>query len=210
MSGVQRGPGAWGFLRLMSSKPKPLPMDIIREALEIDPTSKTGLRWKWRPRHHFNCNGPRKEGPWKMWNARYSGKEAGRKVSFHGKWYFSVGINNKDWLVHRIIFEITRGASCDLLGIDHIDGNGMNNDPSNLRLATQVENMRNRGAQRNNTSGRKGVFRHKSSDRWIARIWIRGRGIHLGIFDDIDDASAAYESAAREYFGEFYKETTTP
>jgi hypothetical protein len=85
--------------------------------------------------------------------------------------------------------------------IDHRDGNPANNRWSNLRCATRSENSHNRGLQRNNTSGFKGVSLHKG--KWRAQIRKDGRIRVLGAFPTPQEAHAAYVAAARELFGEF-------
>lgn len=97
----------------------------------------------------------------------------------------------------------------DLLGVlsdahvDHVDMNGLNNTRGNIRPCTGVENRRNRGAQRNNTSGFKGVTWHKASNKWRAQIRQDGTRKHLGLFDSPEDAARAYDTAARELHGSF-------
>src|SRR3990167_2869647 len=53
---------------------------------------------------------------------------------------------------------------------DHIDGNSLNNQRKNLRMCTTAENGMNRGKQKNNKSGYKGVSRHSGGKRWQAKI----------------------------------------
>jgi hypothetical protein len=194
------GGGLFTF-RIMSSKAKPLPMDIIREALEIDPTSKTGLRWKIRPRNHFKTK--KDQNPW---NARFSGKAAGTKVLDGRTFYFRVTIDYTMYPAHRIVYALAYLIDPGDKQIDHIDGNGENNAPDNLRLATNTENCRNRRKNSNNKSGEKGVSWSKRENKWQARIGINGRRNHIGYFDSVEAASAAYERVASNYFGEFYRE----
>lgn len=182
-------------------KASPLPMDIIREALELDPTSKTWLRWKKRPRHHF-----RNQRGWNIFNAMYGGKEAGSTVSSeYEKTYYRVRVGAHECTCHRIIFAMTTGADPGNSQIDHRDGDSLNNNPENLRLATPTENGRNRGKNKNNTSGCKGVTRIKNRGKWEAKIQIDGKTLHLGYFEEIADAAAAYDRAAQEHHGEFYR-----
>jgi hypothetical protein len=87
--------------------------------------------------------------------------------------------------------------------IDHIDGNRANNQRSNLRVATHAENLRNRGKNRNNTSGFKGAFLQKLSGRYFAQICVDRRRIYLGTFNTPEEAHAAYMVAAHKYHKEF-------
>lgn len=87
--------------------------------------------------------------------------------------------------------------------VDHIDGDGLNNRRSNLRICSTSENMMNRGKQLNNTSGFKGVFRERK--KWRARIRVNGNAIYLGCFDDKLKAYEAYKKACIKYHGEYAK-----
>lgn len=86
-------------------------------------------------------------------------------------------------------------------GVDHRDGNGLNNRRDNLRPATEHQNRGNQGLLHSNSSGFKGVDRDRRS--WRARITIDGKRRHLGNFDTATEAALAYDAAAREVFGEF-------
>lgn len=102
--------------------------------------------------------------------------------------------------MHRTILGIEPGTE-----VDHIDGDGLNNARCNLRPASRAENQRNRGMQKNNTSGYKGVSLDKRYQRWYAHINIDGKMKHLGSFDTPEAASRAYEEAARIHYGDFVR-----
>lgn len=101
------------------------------------------------------------------------------------------------WM-HKVILGASRGIE-----VDHIDGNPLNNQRSNLRLATHRENSFNTKRPTTNKSGFKGVYWHKAAGKWAACITIHDKAKHLGLFVDIDDAAKAYELAARANFGAF-------
>lgn len=87
--------------------------------------------------------------------------------------------------------------------VDHIDGDGLNNTRENLRPCTHAENLQNRGRQANNTSTVKGVCFDKSRGKWKVEIQSNGKRKHIGRFDNLKDAEAAYKEAASEQHGEF-------
>lgn len=87
--------------------------------------------------------------------------------------------------------------------IDHIDCNPSNNKWANLRPAKNQENASNQRAPRNNTSGVKGVSWSKQERKWVASIRVGYQRIHLGRFQNIDDAEAAYAKASEQYHGSF-------
>ena len=59
-----------------------------------------------------------------------------------------------------------RNGSIDSnLDIDHIDGNSKNNKIENLREATLSQNCQNQKIRNTNTSGTKGVWFHKQSNK---------------------------------------------
>jgi hypothetical protein len=88
--------------------------------------------------------------------------------------------------------------------VDHEDGNGLNNCRSNLRVATQSQNMANARKRNDNNSGFKGVSWKRPSRKWCAQI-NPGRVIHLGLFKSPTDAAVAYDQAAIKHFGAFAK-----
>jgi hypothetical protein len=91
---------------------------------------------------------------------------------------------------------------------DHINTNMKHdNRKSNLRVATQQENTRNRKISSNNTSGHRGVSYDKRNKKWLAYIGHNHKHINLGTYNNFDDAVKAREEAEEKYFGEFaYKE----
>lgn len=176
---------------------KPLPIAVIRESLEIDETVKSGLRWKTRPRHHFST-----ERAWKKSNTQFSGKPAGKHS--HGTIYFQVKINGMKYMSHRIIYLLVNGVDPAEKQIDHIDpAISLPNVASNLRLATNMENCRNRKKRSNNTSNVPGVHWSKMAMRWRSYITINHRRIWFGSFANKADAVAARKAAEIRYFGEF-------
>ncbi len=98
--------------------------------------------------------------------------------------------------MQRVIMNAPKGVF-----VDHINGDTLDNRRCNLRIATQSENMRNRGKMSLNTSGYKGV--HAMGKKWGAKITIDKKQIHLGTFDTPEEAHAAYCKAALELHGEF-------
>lgn len=96
----------------------------------------------------------------------------------------------------------------DLNMIDHEDGNGLNNQRSNLRTTTHVTNGQNSDRRLTSPWPHKGVRcrpdkGRKSGRSWQARIVVRGREHSLGYFLTSDDAGRAYDAAAKKLFGEF-------
>lgn len=119
--------------------------------------------------------------------------------------YRGIKLSNGKWTtqqMHRFLMDVADSK----IEVDHIDGNGLNNQKYNLRLAAHQQNMQNRKVHKNNTSGFKGVSWNKSKQKWVAHISINGKLTYLGRYLTPEEASLVYESKARELFGEFYKE----
>ena len=87
--------------------------------------------------------------------------------------------------------------------IDHLDGNTLNNQKSNLRICTQSQNCSNQKISILNTSGYKGVVYNKKNKRYYARITVNRIIFSLGGYIYIKDAARAYNAAALKYHGEF-------
>lgn len=81
--------------------------------------------------------------------------------------------------------------------IDHIDRDGLNNQRSNLRIATRSINMQNRAKF---GGGRfKGVTKRRNG--WVARIMHNYQSFHLGRFPSEEEAARAYDAAATQLYG---------
>ena len=128
------------------------------------------------------------------------------KITFDkGAGYYRVVLNGKKYYLHRLLAEAFIPNPENKPFVDHIDGDRKNNALSNLRWCTHAENQWNRGKQRNNTSEFKGVSFDKAAGKWKAQIGLDGKNEHLGYFYTPEKAAAAYEKAARELHGEFFR-----
>lgn len=91
--------------------------------------------------------------------------------------------------------------------IDHIDGNPLNNQRSNLRAVTRTQNNANRRVDGNKTatttSQYKGVCWNKGKQNWHTQIKYLRHKYHIGYFHNEIDAAKAYNEAAIRFFGEF-------
>lgn len=86
---------------------------------------------------------------------------------------------------------------------DHKDGNGLNNQRTNLRAVTLSQNASNRRSKLNGTSKYLGVNWHKKEKRWNASIRKNGKLVCLGGFSKEEDAALAYNTGALKLHGEF-------
>ncbi len=94
--------------------------------------------------------------------------------------------------------------------VDHIDGNGLNNQRANLRLASRTENMHNTSPIKGKSSQYKGVYFSKKRNTWNAYITVNGEYLYLGIFSTEYAAAQAYNEAAILHFGEFARLNQLP
>lgn len=103
--------------------------------------------------------------------------------------------------MHRHVLGLTGALSA--FDVDHIDGNRLNNQRSNLRLVNDSLNQANRHVIQGGYSKFRGVTWHKQVGKWQAQIKVNGRSIYLGVYASELDAAMAYALAAKRYFGEF-------
>lgn len=123
-----------------------------------------------------------------QWKWNYDGRYAKRGITGNKK--------AANMYMHAQIMQTPKGMQTD-----HINKNTLDNRRCNLRICTKNENMRNRGKNKNNTSGYKGVA--KCGNNWVAYIIVDRKKIHIGVFKSILDAAKAYDAAAKTYHKEY-------
>ena len=80
---------------------------------------------------------------------------------------FSKNSQLKTIYLHRLIYEIYNGIIPEGLVVDHIDNNPLNNNISNLRLATCTENQMNSKCKSNNKIGYKNITYSEKKKRFL-------------------------------------------
>ncbi len=113
----------------------------------------------------------------------------------HG--YLIIGVDHKYYRAHRLAWLYVHGEWPND-GIDHINGDKVDNRISNLRAATQAQNLQNISkANRNSKSGLRGTSWNSGNNKWRAEILVDGKRKHLGYFEQAEQAHAVYIEAKR-------------
>lgn len=111
-------------------------------------------------------------------------------------------VNNKRKTL-RMHTAVAERMKIDSKKIDHRDQNPLNNQRSNLRSATASQNGHNRGPNKNNTTGVKGISFDKRSGRYQAQIQVEGKKYWLGYFNTLEEAAIVIQKKREELVGEF-------
>lgn len=137
--------------------------------------------------------------PWLM---EYCWHVNGKLYVYHG---FKIHGRMRKASIHRVIMNAPNG-----IDVDHRDGNHLNNQKYNLRLASVMQNSANQRIRTFPKSSRfKGVCfckRHIErgwSKPWVALIKLNYKSRYLGNFSTEIEAALAYNQAAVRLFGEF-------
>lgn len=93
--------------------------------------------------------------------------------------------------LHRFLMNTPLGMMTD-----HINGNGLDNRRSNLRICTVAQNTMNSKKGMRNSSKYKGVTKNKP---WRAYIGTKT----IGHFSSENEAAEAYNNAAKKLYGKF-------
>jgi hypothetical protein len=116
--------------------------------------------------------------------------------SRNGRGRLYIGVDGQTYLAHRLAFLWTTGRWPTQ--IDHRNRDPLDNCWSNLREASQAENLRNQILRKTNTSGSVGV-RALANGTYRATICVNYRILHLGTFKTFAAAVAARRAAQQRY-----------
>jgi hypothetical protein len=162
-------------------------LEKMKTSLYVDENSR--LRWSKKP------------------HKRQIGDLVGlytKKNGGHRMCAFSVNGKVSSHLESNVIWFLRTGV-WELATIEHKDGNPTNNDPSNLRLSSHAENMRNTKIRSDNTSGAKGVYRMRKN--WQVKIESNGKTYVAGTFKSLETAKIIRKLAEQRFHGEFARKS---
>lgn len=165
----------------MADRSKVTP-EFLKEVLEYDPLFGN-LTWRPRPRSMFSSS-----GSFKTWNKRFAGSAALCCDTPQG--YLHGRILGMGFLAHRVAWAIHTGQWPEN-EIDHLNGDRKDNSILNLREVLPSENRKNTRLRSDNTSGACGVYWDKDLQKWRAAIGLSGKSIHIGVYQNKDDAISA-------------------
>ena len=108
--------------------------------------------------------------------------------------YLLTSVDGKKYRQHQLAFLYVYGFMPK--EIDHINGNKADNRISNLREVNRSQNNQNhKNLRKNNKTGFRGVSVTKNG-KFLSRIYISGKSIDLGVFDNAESASIEYKKAS--------------
>ena len=143
----------------------------------------------------------------KTWNTRFAGKQAGTAWQSGRTPYRVITVDYRHYYAHRLAWKIMTGKD-PIEHVDHCNLDGLDNRFSNLREATNRQNLQNQRPRKKN--GLKGVAcypltsaGHPATFPYRAQISLEGKVTYLGSFRTAQEAHEMYCSAAREAFGTF-------
>ncbi len=116
--------------------------------------------------------------------------------------YYVFSYKRKVYYAHRVAWQITHGFEPPK-HIDHINRIKTDNRISNLRLADDSLNNRNRvKPNKNGSTGFIGVTKPKHTPKWAASITVNYKRVHIGYYDTAQQAHQAYLDAKKTYHPE--------
>ncbi len=118
--------------------------------------------------------------------------------------YIMDNINGRFVCIHRFIYETYHNIRIPYkMEINHINQIRDDNRISNLEMFTKTQNKQYSSVYKNNKLGVKGVIFHKAAQKFRAQITFNKCIIHIGLFDNAQDARDSYNRYAR-YFNTFH------
>lgn len=135
---------------------------------------------------------------WKVpGKSRNIGKRAGHRTTGG---YRAIKFAGLEYFEHTLIWFVAHGQV--VYNLDHKDRCKINNRIDNLRPATNSKQQANT-VLKPNACGARGVYWHKTGRKYYSQIRVNGKVTHIGFFDSLEEASAAYKREQIKLFGEF-------
>lgn len=180
----------WRDIRIGNIELRPQKTGVPKDkSMERDPENLRSL---------FSYNPVTGVLSWKMKTSSQSPIEVGDVIKGE-----EVKIHGVHFKTSRICFVVHHGRAIrEGMIIDHINHDHFDNRIENLREVTHSQNMMN---SRVSVSKKSGLPKGVSLDngRFKARILINKRPQFLGYFGTPEEASSAYQAAAKEHYREF-------
>lgn len=111
------------------------------------------------------------------------------------KLYAQKMVNGKNIYLHRYIMNCPKDKY-----VDHINHNTLDNRKQNLRITNNADNLRNGEIRVNNKTGIKGVYFDNKRNKYVANIKVNYKGIFLGRFDTLEEATQVRKEAEIKYW----------
>lgn len=126
------------------------------------------------------------------------------------RWHTSGGyaIHQSRGPMHTVVCERAHGPRpSGRHQVDHANRNKLDNRRCNLRWASRRQQARNRSAgPRRTAGGMRGVGQLRRADGtpfYQPRLYIGGKTVALGSYDDAETAGRVYDAYASRYYGDF-------
>jgi hypothetical protein len=121
---------------------------------------------------------------------------------WEGRWYVNAsfgGRKNRTRIsMHRLIMGFPKGQL-----VDHANGDGLDNQRCNLRVATNAQNVANQKKRPGTRFPYKGIGVHDKQPIYRAVIWSQRRSYRSRWFRSVIEAAQAYDELARQHHGAF-------
>lgn len=124
------------------------------------------------------------------------------KIGYDGGKYrkanISVDGNRQSLKIHRLVAAAFLEDYDSKMEVNHKDFDKDNNRVDNLEMVSPLDNTRHYWRSQRK---KRGAYPYKSSKRFKAQIFHKGKQLHIGVYDTIEEAYQAYWEKHRELKG---------
>ena len=135
---------------------------MIKDYIQLDESSPSGLSWKIAPANRVKVGDP---------------------VGSISQGYYKTEFKGQGYLCHRLVYWLVTGENPEI--VDHKDTNTLNNVFNNLRGVNSSQSACNTKSKNTSLTGVKGVTFCKRLKKWKGRVMLDGKSHYLGMSDDL-------------------------